>query len=138
MQKMKALIRRVFKDQGVRFLFVGALNTFVGYGVYALLIYLRVHYFLAQLVSSGLAITNSYLWNKYFTFKSPEKSLGEVLRFLSVYAVVYLMNMLALYVLIDRYKVSPYIAGAVTLFLTTLISYFGHDKFSFKRASGKK
>ena len=35
---------KIFKIQGIRFLFVGGLNTIVGYGIYAILIFLNAVY----------------------------------------------------------------------------------------------
>jgi putative flippase GtrA len=130
---MKEFVRNSFEDRRVRFLFVGVINTVFGYAVYALFIYLGLHYFLAQLFGSILAVAHSYLWNKYFTFRSPAHSIHELLRFISVYALSYLLNMLVLYLAIEKFKANAYIAGAISLFITTVISYAGHKSFSFKK-----
>jgi putative flippase GtrA len=133
MRKIKDLVRELFKDRKIRFLFVGVLNTIFGYAVYALFIYLGMHYLAAQFFGSILAVAHSYLWNKYFTFKSAEKSAGEVIRFISVYAASYVLNMILLYVLIGRLKINAYAAGAAGIFITTIISYVGHKKVSFRQ-----
>ena len=129
---MRGFINNLFEDKKVRFLFVGVLNTIFGYAVYALFIYLKMHYFPAQLLSSVLAITHSYLWNKYFTFRRPGRSASEILRFVSVYAVSYLLNMGILFVSIEFFKWNAYFAGFICLFVTTVISYVGHKNISFK------
>jgi len=129
---MRGFINNLFEDKKVRFLFVGVLNTIFGYAVYALFIYLKMHYFLAQLLSSVLAITHSYLWNKYFTFRSPGRSASEIIRFVSVYAVSYLLNMGILFVSIEFFKWNAYFAGFICLFVTTVISYVGHKNISFR------
>jgi putative flippase GtrA len=133
MPGIKERIQGLFKNKKVRFLFVGALNTVFGYAVYSMFIFFGLHYLAAQFFGSILAITHSYLWNKHFTFKSKEKSAGEVLRFISVYAVSYVLNMILLYVLIDRLKINQYLAGAAGIFITTIISYVGHKKVSFRQ-----
>jgi putative flippase GtrA len=132
---MKGFINNLFEDKKVRFLFVGILNTIFGYAVYAFFIYLKIHYFLAQLLSSILAIAHSYLWNKYFTFRSPDRSASEVIRFVSVYAVSYLLNMGILFVSIDFFKWNAYLAGFICLLVTTVISYIGHKNISFRRTT---
>jgi putative flippase GtrA len=129
---MSGFINKLFEDKKIRFLFVGALNTIFGYAVYAFFIYLRMHYFLAQLLSSILAIAHSYLWNKYFTFRSPGISASEIMRFVSVYAVSYLMNMGILYVSIEYFKWNAYFAGFICLFVTAVVSYVGHKSISFR------
>jgi len=129
---MRGFINNLFEDKKVRFLFVGVLNTIFGYAVYALFIYLKMHYFLAQLLSSVLAIAHSYLWNKYFTFRSPGRSASEIIRFVSVYAVSYLLNMGILFVSIEFFKWNAYFAGFICLFVTTVTSYVGHKNISFR------
>ena len=122
----------LYRDQRLRFLAVGALNTAVGYGLFALFLYLGLHYFLAQFVATPLAIAHSYLWNKYFTFQSAGHSLPEILRFLGVYALSYAFNVALLFACVEWAHLNPYLAGVVGLFVTTAISYLGHRRFSFR------
>lgn len=125
-------IKRLFEDKRIRFLFVGGINTFVGYSVFVICILIGFHYAIAQIISTIIGVTNSYFWNKYFTFQQKRKSKSEVVRFISVYAVSYVINLSLLYIMIDRLAISEYLAGLLGLAVTTLISYFGHNKFSFK------
>ena len=122
----------LYRDQRLRFLAVGALNTAVGYGLFAFFVFVGLHYLMAQLVASILAIAHSYIWNKYFTFQSPGHSLPEMLRFLGVYAVSYALNVALLFACVEWAHLNPYLAGVVGLFVTTAISYLGHRKFSFR------
>ncbi len=138
MQKIKEALKPAFADMKVRFLFVGVLNTAVGYGLYALCIYMGMHYALAQLVSSVIAIAHSYLWNKYFTFRTPDKSMKELFRFLAVYLAGYLLNLLILFICITLLKMNSYLGGILGLAVTTLLSYFGHKTFSFKTHKAKE
>lgn len=130
---MKILIKKLFDNRKVRFLFVGALNTIVGYGVYAACIYAGLHYFLAQFIASVMGITHSYLWNKFFTFRVRKKSVSEVFRFVAVYGAAYLVNVLLLWVLIDEMHLDMYFAGLICTAFTVVISYIGHKKISFRK-----
>lgn len=121
----------LFKYKEARFIFVGILNTLVGYGAYALFVFWGMHYGIAFLFSSVIGVVHSYLWNKSFTFKSKDKSPSEFFRFISVYIISYLLNLFLLYVMVDLFILNKYIAGAVGIFLTAVISYVGHDKISF-------
>jgi putative flippase GtrA len=125
-------IKSVFARREARFLFVGGINTAVGYGSYALLIFLGLPYAAAQAVSTVVGTTNSYFWNKYFTFKRPKKSVSEIARFIIVYAASYVLNLLILFVGVELLGVNEYAAGGAGLAFTTLISYIGHNFFSFK------
>ena len=43
-------IKKIFERQEIRFLFVGGLNTLVGYGIYAILLFLNINYLLANTI----------------------------------------------------------------------------------------
>jgi len=129
---IKKLIDKIFSYQPIRFLFVGGLNTLVGYGIYALLVYLGVNYLVSNTISTVIGVIHSYLWNRFFTFKSKNKALKEITKFISVYIVSYLIGMFTLFIFKDKLNISPYIAGLINLVITTLISYFGHKYISFR------
>lgn len=133
--KIIALIKKLFGDKRIRFLFVGGINTAVGYGTYALFIALGLNPYLATTLSTVIGVINSYFWNKYFTFRQPKKSLAEVLRFASVYAVSYAANLGLVYIFVDRMGINSYLSGVLCLFVTTILSYVGHNFFSFKKAA---
>jgi putative flippase GtrA len=122
----------VFARKEARFLFVGGINTAVGYGSYALLLFLGLPYIIAQGASTVMGTANSYFWNKYFTFKRPKTSVSEIARFALVYAASYALNLLILFVSVELLGVNAYAAGAAGLAFTTLTSYIGHNFFSFK------
>ncbi len=135
MKKLFGLVKTLFADKRIRFLMVGGINTGVGYGFYALFIALGLNAYLATTFSTILGVINSYFWNKYFTFRQPKKSLAEVLRFVTVYAVSYGANLALVYVFVDRMGMNSYVSGAVCLFVTTILSYVGHNFFSFKKTT---
>lgn len=134
---MKEKIIKLFKIQQIRFLFVGGLNTFVGYGSYVLLLILGVNYLIATTISTIIGIFHSYLWNKFFTFKSKEKVTKEVSKFITIYLVSYIIGLISIYFLVSVIGINKYIAGLINLVLTTLISWFGHKNFSFKKEGMK-
>ncbi len=111
---------------------VGGINTAIGYGTFALMLWLGFHYLSANIVSTVVGVTCSYFLNKYFTFQQYKKSYAEILRFVTVYAVSFLLGCAVLFLLVDLLSVSAYVAGVINLVFTTLISWFGHKYFSFK------
>lgn len=136
--QLSSKIKSLYKNKKIRFLFVGALNTAVGYGLFSLFIFLGLHYIVAQTLSTLIGIAHSYLWNKYFTFGKTARSFKEALRFVSVYAVSYLISLLLQYLMIERAGISAYLAGFVSLVFTTIISYAGHNYYSFGNFSRNK
>ena len=124
-------MKKIFERQEFRFLFVGGLNTLVGYGVYAILLLLNLNYLIANTISTVIGVLHSYLWNRFFTFKSKEKAGKELIKFISVYIISYLIGTVSLYCFTGILNLSPYVAGLINLVITTLISWFGHKYFSF-------
>lgn len=130
---MKKKFNQLFEKHVIRFLFVGVLNTVFGYGIYALLVFLGIQYLVANTISTVLGVIHSYLWNRFFTFKSKNKALKEIFKFISVYIISYLIGMLTLMIFVKKIGISEYVAGVINLFITTMISYFGHKYFSFAK-----
>jgi len=127
------MFQKLFSLQGIRFLFVGGLNTLVGYGTYGVLVFLGTNYLLANTISTIIGVIHSYLWNRFFTFRSKEKAFQEIIKFISVYLVSYLLGSFILFLCVTKLQVNEYLAGFINLICTTFISFFGHKYFSFKR-----
>lgn len=131
-------IKKMYHKKEIRFLFVGGLNTLVGYGTYALFIFLNINYFVANLLSTIIGVGHSYLWNRYFTFKSHDKALNEILRFVSVYIVSFALSNVILFIFVTKLNMDKYLVGLISLVFTTLISWFGHKYFSFRSVKDEK
>lgn len=129
-------IKELKKNENFRQLFkfgiVGVLNTIVGYGCYYIGIKLGLHYAMASAISQVIGTAHSYVWNKLFTFKSKKKSLSEMLRFISVYFVQYIINVTLTGFFINYFKLTAEIAGLMALVICTAVSFIGHKFWSFK------
>lgn len=125
------LARYPLFHQFSKFTFVGILNTIVGYGSFFILVG-YINYLLALIISHCIGVTHSYLWNKYWVFKSGQRTLAEFIRFNIVYLNVLIANIVILFILVEYFTINPRIAQLVVLPITALISYFGHRKWSFK------
>lgn len=117
--------RRIFK-----FVCVGLLNTFIGYGAFFLLSFF-LNYMVALVVAHFIGVANSYLWNKYWTFQVKKFRPAELVKFNIVYLLVLGANMLILYIVVELLAVNPRIGQLAVLPLVTLLSYFGHKYWSF-------
>lgn len=124
--------------QLARFIIVGVLNTVVGYGTYLLFLYLELHYLVAMVTTYIIVVTHSYFWNKYWTFKSEKKNHSEKLKFVSVYAVTFILNGGLLIFFVENVHLTPQIAGFPALLIVTMASFFGHKFWSFKNKHERK
>lgn len=123
-----------FKNsQVLKFIFVGALNTTVGYTLFALFILLHMHYTIAVAFSMVGGVINSFLWNKYFTFKNSRRiNYREVIKFITVYGVVYVLNIGILFMLVDTLNYNPLVAQIFALIAIACTSFLGQKHWAFK------
>jgi putative flippase GtrA len=114
-----------------KFGLIGILNTILGYGLFV--IFLNwFNYFGALVFSHIIAVTHSYLWNRYWTFKSSKNPLKEFLKFNSVYLLVFVANAITLFLLVDVFNFDPRVGQLFALPIITIISFTGHKYWSFK------
>lgn len=114
----------------IKFALIGLMNTVVGYGAFFILSY-YLFYLFALVISHIIGVTNSYIWNKYWTFQTSKNHLREFIRFNSIYLIVLLLNITVLYIFVNGLGINPRIGQIVVLPMVTLISYFGHRYWSF-------
>jgi putative flippase GtrA len=136
---LRQRILQFARNQQVRFLGVGAINTFVGYGIFAmanewLFRGVPFGYLLALALSYSLALILAFFLYRRLVFHVRGNVFIDLLRFISVYALSIGVNVVALPFLVEVVHVLPLIAQALILVVTTLVSYFGHRHFSFRRA----
>jgi len=137
---VRALLHRLASDQRVRFLSVGATNTLVGYltfSAFTLWVFADVYlgYLLSLALSYAVGITLAFVLYRRFVFTVRGHVLRDFGRFVSVYVVVITINAAALPLLVEAAHVPPLLAQLVILVVTTLLSFFGHKKFSFRRSA---
>ena len=138
---MKNWIRKTLLDgQFFRFLLVGVCNTLVGAGVMFLLYNLAgCSYWLSSAANYIVGGVVSYFLNKYFTFKSQEQSLSQVLRFVLTLVVCYLLaygaaKPLAIRILSGAsQKVQENVAMVVGMGFYTVLNYLGQRFFAFRK-----
>src|SRR5574344_1640194 len=85
------------ENKFIRFLFVGVLNTIVGYFLFLFFIWTGLVYPLALLFSQILGILFNYKTTGYMVFETKSNKL--LIQFFLVYGVVYLINVAELYLL---------------------------------------
>ncbi len=133
---MLAVIRRLLRDERVRFVIIGGVNTVVAYLLFVVFeVTLGGRYFLSLFLSYLLATLLAFVLHRRFTFgvTGRDSLILDFLRFESVYVVMFLLNAALLPLLIEVAGWSSLIAQAVIVVITTVVSYLGHKFFSFRR-----
>lgn len=127
------IIKKLWENQKIRFLFVGGINTSLSYGIYFILSYIGVWYILANTIGVLISTINSYFWNKYFVFKTVKKSFKEIIKFVFVYIIQYIFGIIFLFFFVDILNLNKYISGALGIVFCAIISYVGHKYFTYKK-----
>ncbi len=120
--------------QLLRFGLVGVLNTLVDFGVYQLLVWLGLHYALAQCLSYSCGLLNSYFFNSRWTFRQEKKyTQKEFLRFLLVNLCSLALSVLLLRLCYEALGIeSNLIAKGIVTVFVMLVNFIANKLFVFK------
>ena len=121
-------IRDLHRVQFLRFVLVGVLNTAFGYGVFALLIALRIPYPIAAFLSTTLGILFNFKTYGVLVFGSHDNRL--IVRFFLVYAICYALNVAAL-AWGSAHHISLYLVAAVMALPMAGLSFVLNRRFVF-------
>lgn len=135
---MRALASRLINDQRVRFLAVGGFNTALGYLLFVLFDHfvfadIPFGYLLSLGASYAIAIGVAFVLYRRIVYKVTGHVIRDFARFVGVYIVAIGINASALPLLVEVVGIPAFIAQAIMLIVTTLLSFFGHKNVSFRR-----
>jgi putative flippase GtrA len=114
----------------VLFLLVGGLNTAFGYGAFALLYRLGLHYALAAALSTIAGVLFNFQTTGRIVFKNGDRSL--LVRFVAVYVMTYFVNVGALR-LAEGSHLGIVMTQAFLLLPMAALSYVLQRRFVFGR-----
>ncbi|MCV7196617.1 GtrA family protein [Mycobacterium angelicum] len=136
---------RLVHDQRVAFLVVGVINTIVGFALFIAcsvtvghVVDHRFGKVAGSLVTLGiahiLAVLSAFVLHRRFVFHVRGHVLRDLMRFWSVYLTALAINAVLLPVLVEL-GMNRVVGQAIIVAATTLLSYFGHRHFSFRRSA---
>ncbi|HJV00525.1 MAG TPA: GtrA family protein [Burkholderiaceae bacterium] len=139
---LRTLWTGLWRRRWFRFGLAGVLNTAFGYGAYALLLALGLHYALANLGALALGVCFSFRTHATLVFghghgrpsgARPGARSGVLFgRYVLGWLVLYGVNVAAIAVLL-RAGLGPYAAGALWLAPQAVLSYLVQRHFVFRR-----
>lgn len=129
-QKAIAFFLDKVRNQFIRFLLVGALNTGFGVGVYCLAIAIGLPYYAATLVSQVLGTLWNFVTTGNLVFENNDKRL--IFRFVANYIVMYLLNVgvIKLFLLTG---LNDYWAGIAATPVVAVCSFFSLKYLVYKK-----
>jgi putative flippase GtrA len=119
----------------LRFLFAGGINTVIGYfiGVYTYFVLIDIASVWAiGTVANLISITCAFILHKFFTYESKGLWIGEYLKFLIAYTGIGLFSTATLWLMLDLFNLTIWIAQGISLISGTTFSFLLTEKFVFK------
>jgi putative flippase GtrA len=131
---MKQLFARHHHSIGefIKFTFVGVLNTGVDVAIFFLLTWLGIQYVAAQIVSYSCGAANSYLLNKFWTFRACGLSYSEIVRFVVVNLASLGISVAVLSLLHDRAGFGLAAAKGIATVCALMANFLGNKLWVFR------
>lgn len=134
--------RKALAIQFLKFNAVGLLNTAIDIVLYTLLVWLGVHFAIAQVLSYGAGMANSYILNSKFTFRgtgassSSDKADGlrKGARFVVWNGIILAVSILFLTLLTTFAEMSELYAKLIVTAVTVVINFYGSKRWVFAGA----
>jgi putative flippase GtrA len=120
----------VIEKQFIKFLFVGGINTAFGYSLFALLIYIGLHYSIAVFIGTILGVLFNFQTTGKLVFGSHDRSL--MWKFFAVYGIMYFVNISGLY-LLEKVIHNIYISGAILILPLAVLGFGLNKRYVFTR-----
>lgn len=132
---------RVVRDQRVAFLIVGAINTVVGYLVFAALLVTlgqRWHYLVALACAHVISVLFAFVLYRFLVFRVRGHVLADLWRFETVYLAALAVNFVLLPAFVEIAHLPVLVAQALIVLVTSVMSWVGHKRYSFRRPSSSE
>jgi len=116
----------------LRFCTVGLLNTIVDFGLFSLLIFVGVPYWISQILSYIAGVTNSFIFNRTWTFQVKQKTkFYEVAKFIVVNTFSLVVSLGLLYIFHDKMQMTLWISKVLASSFGIIVNYFGSRLWVF-------
>ncbi len=118
--------------QFIKFGIVGLSNTFItALLIWFLLKYLYFNDFVANIIGYIAGLTNSFIWNKRWTFRSNSKVQNTIFKFIITFVISYIIQLGILYVLLHLLLIDPYWCHLFAMIVYTLINFVLNKFYTF-------
>ncbi|MGE1062737.1 GtrA family protein [Megasphaera paucivorans] len=129
--KQKPADRDNFK-QFLKFGIVGISNTGIAFIVYYSLVFLGIHYLIANIVAWIVSVFNAFYWNSRYVFKTPAFWLKALFKTYISYGISFLLGTGLLYGLVEWGHISVLLAPICTLLITVPVNFLMNKWWTFR------
>lgn len=119
------LSREVF-----RFIIVGATNTLLAYLLFALFIFIGLHYVVATFIAGLITMVLGFTLMSFFVFQN--KTKARPFYFVAFFGVQYLLNVSIQYLLYEAGMGNEYMVGGIAVVMVAVYSFLVNKKIVFR------
>ncbi len=118
----------------IKFCVVGLVNTILTVIIYNALLFVNVHFNIANLIAFALTWLNAFYWNGKHVFKGAGRK--AMARYFILYVGTFLLGSGLLYLLVRGLGMNETLAQIPVVAINTGINYIGSKTWAFKRHEG--
>jgi len=119
------------REEIIKFVIVGMINTIFYYILYSLFIYMNFEYYLAVIFATILGVLFSFKTFSKLVFNNTDNTL--ILKFLLVYGFNIMLNIFIIKTYVYFYNDNLYIAGLIATTLVAINSFILNKFYVFRR-----
>jgi len=114
------------------YLKIGLLNTCFGYLTYAIFLLLGFSYGKSLFLATALGILFNYITFGRFVFNCVV-DIKSLLKFITLYLLIYLVNFYLLLILSNTTNLGPYIAQLISIPFVTFLNWLGFNFWVYEK-----
>jgi putative flippase GtrA len=118
---LKPWLMRFFNNELLRYIFIGGVNTILGYIIYSVFL-LIVPYTIAYTTSYVAGIFISYTLTSLFVFHQ-HLSLRKAIQYPLIYIVQYILSITSLHIFVDLLHFDARFVPLIIIFYTVPVTY---------------
>jgi putative flippase GtrA len=129
------ILRIEIYKQFIKFCIIGALNTIIDYAIYLLLNRVYGLYFLyANIIAITVAMTSSFIFNKYWTFRNNEKKIPiQSVKFIIVNVIYFFLNNSIVFALANYFAIYDILAKIAATIVGLFWNFIANRYWTFKK-----
>lgn len=124
------MIQALWSNQIFRFLVIGVANTMLGYGLYALSLFLGCNYVVAALISTVIGNLVSFYTMGRYVFR--HLKIQQIVKYILVVAVLYFVGIALIHLFLLLVN-NDYIAGFLAAILVAAVRYVVNGRWVYAK-----
>lgn len=124
-----------FDSTKVRYLIVGIWNTLFSFAFFWILLFLletRIGYLVVLTIAYPVTVIHAHFMQRRFVWLSNSAYRPELLRFVTMYVVLYVANLVLLYLAVDIQSLDPFWSQVTISLILIILSFLMNKRWTFQ------